>query len=76
LTVDTMDRPQERHLDQLLFRLIHDGKDNDLVRACSSEQRAFVTRFLEYLIEMYSAELDECTYSDDILKAYNIWSAG
>jgi hypothetical protein len=28
LTVDTMDRPQERYLEQLLFHLIYDGKDN------------------------------------------------
>jgi len=63
-------------LDQLLFHLIRDGKDHDLARACSPKQRAFIATFLEYVIEQYSAELDECTYSDDMLKAYDIWSVG
>jgi hypothetical protein len=31
---------------------------------------------LAYLIDQYSAELDGCTYSDDMLKAYDIWSVG
>lgn len=73
ITLDTMDKPQERYFDQLLFHLIRDGKDHDLVRACSPKQRAFIATFLEYVIEQYSAELDECTYSDDMLKAYEIW---
>src|SRR5262245_61491642 len=54
-----------------LFHLMRDGKDHDLVRACSLEQRVFVAEFLAYLIDQYSAELDECTYSDDMLKAYD-----
>ena len=76
ITLDTMAKPHERYLDQLLFHLIRDGKDHDLVRACSPEQRAFIAGFLEYLMETYSAELDECTYSDDMLKAYDIWNIG
>lgn len=67
---------QKRYLDQLLCHLMRDGKDHDLVQACSPEQRAFVTEFLAYLIDQYSTELDGCTYSDDILKAYDMWSAG
>jgi hypothetical protein len=76
LTMDTMDKPQERYLDQFLFHLIRDGKDHDLVRACSLEQRAFIAGFLEYLIDQYAAEIDESTYADDILKAYDIWRVG
>jgi hypothetical protein len=76
ITLETMDKPQERYLDQLLFHLIRDGKDHDLVRACSSEQRAFIAGFLEYVIDQYAAEIDECTYADDILKAYDIWRVG
>jgi hypothetical protein len=75
LTQETMDTPQERYLDQLLFHLIYDGKDNRIVRACSPDQRAFIAGFLVFLMEQYSAELDGCTYTDDILKAYEIWSA-
>jgi hypothetical protein len=76
ITLETMDKPQERYLDQFLFHLMRDGKDHDLVRACSVEQRVFVAEFLAYLIDQYSAELDECTYSDDMLKAYDIWNIG
>jgi hypothetical protein len=73
LTLNTMDKPQERYLDQLLFHLMYDGQANRIVRACSPAQRIFVAEFLAYLIEQYSAELDGCTYADDILKAYDIW---
>jgi hypothetical protein len=76
ITLDTMAKPQERYLDQLLFHLMHDGKDNRIVRACSPEQRAFIAGFLEYLMETYSAAIDECTYAEDMLKAYDIWSVG
>jgi hypothetical protein len=76
LTLNTVDKLQERYLDQLLFHLMYNGQDNRRVRACSREQRAFVAEFLAYLIEQYSAELDECTYADDMLKAYDIWSVG
>ena len=76
LTLDTMDTPQERYLDQLLFHLMYDGKANRIVRACRPEQRAFVAEFLAYLIEQYSAELDGCTYSADMLQAYDMWRVG
>ena len=76
ITLDTMATPQERYLDQLLFHLMRDGKDHALVRACSLEQRVFVAEFLAYLTDQYSAELDECTSSDDMLKAYDIWNIG
>jgi hypothetical protein len=71
-----MDTPQERYLDQLLFHLMYDGQANRIVRACSPEQRAFIAGFLEYLIDQYGAELDGCTYADDMLKEYEIWSVG
>ena len=31
LTLETMDRPQERYLEQLLFHVIYDGKDLSLI---------------------------------------------
>ena len=76
ITLDTMAMPQDRYLDQLLFHLMRDGKDHDLVRACNREQRTFVAEFLAYLIEEYAAEIDECTYADDMLKAHDIWNIG
>ena len=74
LTLATMDEPQERYLDQLLFHLIRDSKGNDVVRACSPDQRAFVAAFLEHVMETSSAEIDGYTYSNDLLKAHEIWS--
>jgi hypothetical protein len=74
LTLHTMDTPQERYLDQLLFHLMYDGQANRIMRACNLEQRTFVADFLAYLIEQYSAELDGCTYANDLLKAYEIWT--
>ena len=76
LTLETMDKPQERYFGQLLFHLMREDKDHDLVRACSPEQRTLVAAFLAYLIDQYSAELDECTYSDDMLTAYDMWRVG
>jgi hypothetical protein len=72
LTLDTIDGNQ--YLDQFLFHLIGDGADNRRVAACTIEQRKFVARFLEYLIEHYAVRLEEgLYYSDDILKAHDIW---
>jgi hypothetical protein len=44
-------------MEQLLFHLMYDVKENRIVRACNPEQRAFIAQFLEYLIEMYSVRL-------------------
>jgi hypothetical protein len=77
LTLETMATPQEQYLEQLLFHLIYDGPENRIVRACNPEQRAFIAGFLAYLLEQYSVEIDEGIFlSEDILKAYEIWSAG
>jgi hypothetical protein len=77
LTLETMDTQQERYLEQLLFHLIYDGTENRIWRACNHEQRAFIADFLTHLMEQYSVEIDEGIFlSDDVLKAYEIWSAG
>lgn len=76
LTLNTIDNPQEMYLDQMLFHLIQDGKDNRLVSRCNAEQRQFIAGFLQYLIERHSARIDAGVFSaDDILKAHEIWSA-
>ena len=72
LTLDTIDGNQ--YLDQFLFHLIGDGRDNRRVVACNNEQRAFVARFIEYLIENHTERIEEALcYSDDVLKAHDIW---
>jgi len=75
LTLDTIHKPQERYLDQMLFHLMRDGRDNGVVRACSAEQRAFIAGFLEHVMDQYGTAMDECPFlADDILNAYEIWS--
>ena len=75
LTLDTIHKPRERYLDQMLFHLMRDGRDNDVVRACSAEQRAFIVGFLEHVMDQYGTAMNKCTFlSDDILNAYEIWS--
>jgi GrpB-like predicted nucleotidyltransferase (UPF0157 family) len=75
LTLDTIDKPQHRYLDQMLFHLIKDGADNMLVSACSKEQREFIADFLEYLMDDYCAQIDDGVFtSDDILRVHEIWS--
>jgi hypothetical protein len=77
LTLDTMDNPRHRYLEQMLFHLVRDGAGNILVSACSIEQRRFVTRFLEYLLESHASQIDAGVFSsDDILRAHDIWSGG
>ena len=74
LTLDGIDKPEESYLEQLLFHLIYDGKDNRLVSACNLEQRKFIADFLEYLIDNYAPQIQAGVFlSDDILKAHEIW---
>ena len=73
LTVDTID--DRSYLDQMLFHLIKDGPGNSLVIACNEEQRRFIAEFLEYLITEHAEQIAaEVWASDDIFKAYEIWS--
>jgi hypothetical protein len=73
LTLDTMGTP-EMYLDQMLFHLTYDGMDNRLVRACSREQREFMAKFLEHLVENYCTEIEAGAFtSDDILRTHEIW---
>lgn len=75
LTVDTISKPQESYLDQMLFHLIKDGPRNSLVSACNKEQRKFIAQFLEYLITEHSEQItSEVFAADDILRAHEIWS--
>ena len=75
ITLNNIKDLQTTYLDQLMFHLIKDGKGNRLVVACSKEQRQFVASFLEHLIENHTPEIEMALcYSDEILKAHDIWS--
>jgi hypothetical protein len=74
LTLDGIENQSKSYLDQLLFHLIQDGKNNRLVTTCNTEQRNFIADFLEYLIINYAQQIGEATFlSDDILRAHEIW---
>ena len=73
LTLDNIENPQQNYLDQFLFHLILDGKNNRLVEACNREQRTFIADFLEFLIENHSAAIDDAMAGWDILRAHEIW---
>ena len=75
LTVDTISKPSESYLDQMLFHLIKDGPRNSLVSACNEDQRRFIAQFLEYLITDHAETIASYTFgSDDVLRAHEIWS--
>lgn len=75
LTLETIDNPQEFYLEQMLFHLTYEGKDNRLLGACSREQREFIAGFLQYLIEHHSDRIKAgVSCGDDILKAHEIWN--
>lgn len=74
LTLDTMNRPGEVYIDQMLAHVMQDGMDNRLVSACSKEQREFIAAFLQYLIEEYSSQIEAGPFtSDHILRAHELW---
>ncbi len=76
LTLDNIEDRQNSYLDQFLFHLIQDGRDNRLVLACSCEQRNFIAAFLEYLINNYPSQIEaEAQLPDEILRAHEIWCA-
>lgn len=74
LTLDTIDKPHEIYLPQMLFHLIQDGNNNRLVRECNKKQREFIVEFLEYLIDNNSSQIEECGCFHDICQAQEIWS--
>jgi len=62
------------YLDQWLFNLVWDGPRNRRLAACSAEQRRFVTKVIEWLLENRDAEIEANSDTDNLLSAYQIWS--
>lgn len=71
LTLETIEG--EAYLDQFLFHLAWDGADNDLVRHCTAEQRAFICRLLQFLLDNYTEQVDQGFSGDELLSVYEIW---
>ncbi|MGB3494402.1 MAG: hypothetical protein WBA57_16870 [Elainellaceae cyanobacterium] len=74
LTLESIDHPDFFYGDQLLFHLIWDGNQNRCFLACTPEQRAFITRFVEYLINTHAEAFDYGMSADQLLQAHDIWS--
>lgn len=73
LTLDTI--KGDAYLDQFLFHLAWNGTDNELVQRCSPEQRAFICRLLQFLLDNYTEQVDMGFCGDNLLSVYEIWQA-
>ena len=72
LCLETVD--DDFYFDQFLFHLEVDGENNSYFTACSTEQRAFLAKFVAYMIETHSDKLEAFFCADQALRAYQIWS--
>jgi hypothetical protein len=72
LCIETI-KSNNPYLMQFLFILEWDGKDNDLIINCTTEQRSFVASFVQHLIETYTKEIEDNSCTDNALRVYEIW---
>lgn len=71
LSLETIEN--EFYLGQFLFHLESDGKDNALVKSCSSAQREFVVKLMDYFILTHSKEIDLHGCENEIFRVQEIW---
>jgi len=64
----------EFYFGQFLFHLEYDGEKNSLIQSCSKIQRDFIASFVKYMIESFSNEIEKNGYSDEALRAYELWT--
>lgn len=62
------------YLEQFIFHLEYNGKENELYLSCSKEQRKLIASFIESMIEGYASEIEKELATDSVLAAYEIWS--
>jgi len=72
LAVDTID--SDFYLSQLLFHLEGDGEGNELFKACNSEQRQFIVRFMDWVILNHSEKIEDQFYEHEAFRVREIWS--
>jgi len=72
LAVESMN--DDFYLSQLLFHLEGDGKYNKLYQPCNSEQRKFVTAFIDWAILNHSERLEDQIYEHVAFRVHDIWS--
>lgn len=61
------------YIDQLIFHLELDGKNNVRFLAFSHDQREFVVRVLDYLLEAHAEEIEENLDTDQLFRTIEIW---
>ena len=61
-------------IDQFLFHLEYDGPQNARFQAFSKEQRQFVARVLDYLLEHRAKEIDANFDANNLLRTMTVWS--
>lgn len=59
---------------QFLFHLEYQGKQSAYYVFCSPLQRAFISRFIEFMILTYPFEIEYNSYVDEAFSVYQIWS--
>jgi hypothetical protein len=60
-------------IDQLIFHLELDGKRNARYLKFTPEQRSYVVRLLNYIVETRTDEIEENFDSDALLRTIEIW---
>ena len=61
------------YFDQFLFHLGYEGENNRFMKSCSTEQKRFVTEFLEYVLNTYPKEIDFNLSADEAINVYQLW---
>jgi len=61
--------------EQLLFHLTSGGERNALYLHCTPDQRAAIAALLAHLVESRAALVDAHRAQDDLLRAWELWSA-
>ncbi|WP_299180701.1 DUF6714 family protein [uncultured Neptuniibacter sp.] len=72
LSLDTMS--EDFYLEQFLFHLTIDGRENSFYVSCNRPQRRFIADFLAFLLEEFPDKIELAFCGDDLLNAYEIWS--
>lgn len=72
LSLETVN--SEFYFGQFLFHLEHHGKNNKYYMACTPEQRNFIAEFIGHMINVFPSEIESNCYTEEALKAHEIWS--
>jgi hypothetical protein len=72
LSLETVN--SEFYFGQFLFHLEHNGENNKYFLACSPAQRSFLAEFIGYMISSFASEIERNFYTEEALRAYEIWS--